>query len=261
MKTRIIVGIALVGIFLLLFLGGSYVQMALMSAAALISVYEMSGILKAKKKEHAFSGAYVFSALCYGVLYFFGGKGFWILLGLSLLFSFLEWKLRKLQPKADLLFSLFLYIYPLALYAILDLILLSGKRTAFLLVFAGPLLGDTLAYFIGTFFGKHKLCPKISPKKTVEGSAAGFLGGLLAGLFVFLLQPLWKEDYRLLTLLVTGFLCGGFGQAGDLWASMIKRWAGVKDYGKLFPGHGGVMDRLDSVLFCAPVIFVALLLG
>jgi phosphatidate cytidylyltransferase len=116
-------------------------------------------------------------------------------------------------------------------------------------------LGDTLAYFVGGAIGRHKLCPAISPNKTLEGSVASVIGSVGGGALVYALQPVWGGHFPLAALLALGAVCGGLGQAGDLFASLIKRWAGLKDFGALIPGHGGVMDRLDSMLFCAPAVY------
>ncbi|MBR5232467.1 MAG: phosphatidate cytidylyltransferase [Clostridia bacterium] len=124
--------------------------------------------------------------------------------------------------------------------------------------FAVPLAGDTLAYFIGCAFGKHKLIPAVSPKKTVEGAAAGLFGSMLGAVAVYAitaacveaaLPPVWH--YVLL-----GLFGGIAGQMGDLFASLVKRHCGVKDYGNIFPGHGGMMDRIDSVLFMAVLVYI-----
>ncbi len=127
-----------------------------------------------------------------------------------------------------------------------------------ILTFCGAWLDDTGAYFAGTFLGKHKLCPKISPKKTVEG----FIGGILTDVVLFLVFGLVVDlsisdadvNYVLMALLGAG--CALLGVTGDLFASVIKRHCDVKDYGNIFPGHGGALDRFDSVVFVAP--FMAL---
>ncbi len=113
-------------------------------------------------------------------------------------------------------------------------------------------LSDTAAYYVGKNAGRHKLAPEISPGKTVEGAAAG-LGGAILGAFIakwwFLRQFSAGEVFFL------GVLLGVMGQLGDLSESVIKRSAGAKDSGNLIPGHGGLLDRLDSLLFSAPVLY------
>lgn len=110
-------------------------------------------------------------------------------------------------------------------------------------------IGDTLAIFAGRAFGKHLLAPKISPKKTVEGGVANLLGciGGAIGLSYLIHQPL-------LVGILAGLATGILGQAGDLLESAMKRSAGVKDSGTLLPGHGGLLDRIDSILLSAPVV-------
>ena len=111
---------------------------------------------------------------------------------------------------------------------------------------------DIFAYFTGYALGKHKLCPKISPKKTIEGSIGGIFGSmLLCGLFGWFVAG---GVYFVHTLAI-GALGGVISQAGDLTASVFKRKMGIKDYGNLIPGHGGVLDRFDSVLFTAPLVY------
>lgn len=120
---------------------------------------------------------------------------------------------------------------------------------------------DTAAYFCGTFFGKHKLIPKVSPKKTVEGSVgAVIVTALLCVLYLFILEKCGVA-FAEVTLInyigiaAVGFVASLLSQLGDLAASAIKRDAEIKDYGKIFPGHGGFMDRFDSVVFIAPIVY------
>ena len=123
--------------------------------------------------------------------------------------------------------------------------------------FAIALAGDTAAYFAGSFLGKHKMNPALSPKKTWEGAAGGLVGSMIASVIIGILAdctPLWHW-------VILGLVGGVAGQMGDLLASMIKRHNGIKDYGKIFPGHGGVMDRVDSVLLCAAVLYAYALLA
>lgn len=122
-----------------------------------------------------------------------------------------------------------------------------------LLAMCGAWFADTGAYFAGTFFGKHKLCPSISPKKTVEG----LIGGFVCDAVIFALYAciFFKEENPFVYALV-GLVCCALSVVGDLWASLIKRKFDVKDYGNIMPGHGGAMDRFDSVLFVAPFVAV-----
>lgn len=133
-----------------------------------------------------------------------------------------------------------------------------------MLVFAGAWFADAGGYFIGRFFGKHKLAPKISPHKTIEGS----IGGVLFNVFFFLVMGICYSWYmkaqgtpvqvHYLAMGVLAVLTALIGMIGDLSASVIKRQCGVKDFGTIMPGHGGVMDRFDSVLFVSPFLYVAL---
>ncbi len=110
---------------------------------------------------------------------------------------------------------------------------------------------DIFAYFTGMALGKKKLCPKISPKKTVAGCIGGFIGsGVLCFIFGLIFAPEW-----MIHCAIIGVIAGGVAQLGDLTASIFKRKMGIKDYGNLIPGHGGILDRFDSVLFVAPVIY------
>lgn len=133
-------------------------------------------------------------------------------------------------------------------------------ESVYLLFFAIALnwVGDTAAYYVGKTWGKHKLAPEISPKKTWEGSIASVIGSLVFGL-VYLGYCLpgisWWE---IVILAIAGNVAGQFG---DLAESALKRGAGVKDSGRLLPGHGGMLDRIDSSLFAVPVVYIIYLLS
>lgn len=125
--------------------------------------------------------------------------------------------------------------------------------------------GDTCAYFAGRAFGKHKLCPVVSPKKTVEGAVGGVLGTMVFGVVVTLAYSIAADRMETFTrsnigvsmyLIIALLACVAavLGIFGDLFASVVKRQCGIKDYGTIFPGHGGVLDRFDSVMFIAPFV-------
>lgn len=133
-----------------------------------------------------------------------------------------------------------------------------------ILCLAGAWLGDSGAYFVGTFLGKHKLCPEISPKKTVEGAVGGVLTvGLVFAVYAFFYRMVMGYrgipfEVNYLYIVLMGFICGVLGIVGDLSASLVKRQFGIKDFGNIMPGHGGLMDRFDSVLFVAPFMMFML---
>lgn len=118
---------------------------------------------------------------------------------------------------------------------------------------------DICAYFTGYFLGKHKMAPNLSPKKTIEGAVGGLLGSsLLSMAFGMVFMKDSGLSNPALVCFVLGLVGGAAGMAGDLTASMFKRKMGIKDYGNLIPGHGGIMDRFDSIIFVSPVIFYAI---
>ncbi len=114
---------------------------------------------------------------------------------------------------------------------------------------------DTFAYFTGKFFGKHKMAPKISPKKTWEGFGGGVILTLVAGFFVEQYYPELRGNW-----IIVGFLVSVFAPLGDLVESQLKRTFGVKDSGNIIPGHGGILDRLDSFIICVPVVYLYFIL-
>ena len=135
-----------------------------------------------------------------------------------------------------------------------------GLHRAYLLLpFILSFACDTFAYFVGCTIGKHKLAPKVSPKKSVEGSVGGIVGNVLCGLlFAFVMDKWFGGGISYSGMVILALACGIVAQIGDLSFSLIKREFGIKDYGKLFLAHGGVLDRFDSVLFVAPVIEIIL---
>lgn len=151
---------------------------------------------------------------------------------------------------ADLTLLGFLYIpFLIAHIILLDRLTLYSSLIWF--VFIAAFGTDVAAYFTGYVFGKHKLAPTISPKKTIEGSVGGILGSaVISGVFAWFFMPALLNHCILI-----GLLGSVFAQIGDLTASVFKRKVGIKDYGDLIPGHGGVLDRFDSILFTAPFVY------
>lgn len=128
------------------------------------------------------------------------------------------------------------------------------------LIFIGAFATDTAAYFTGSFIagkllGRHKLAPYVSPNKSVEGAIGGIIGCIVLTMVYGILINRHVGDIPYYHYIAIGGINGVLSQLGDLSASAIKRYTGIKDYGKLMPGHGGVLDRFDSILFTAPVVY------
>ena len=129
----------------------------------------------------------------------------------------------------------------------------------YLLVFVGPWVSDTFAYICGRLFGKHKLIPEVSPKKTVEGAVGGIVfAGISYIIYALIIRNFFDSSVmpNYLVMMIAGMIVAVISQIGDLIASVIKRRFGIKDYGWVFPGHGGVLDRFDSVILTAPVLYI-----
>ncbi|MGB4599328.1 MAG: phosphatidate cytidylyltransferase [Trichlorobacter sp.] len=163
-------------------------------------------------------------------------------------------RLRDLQTVArdiSLVATAYLYI-PFLLVHLVLLRLLPDGSSWLLLIMLIVMTNDSAAYYIGSAIGKHRLYPAVSPKKSIEGALGGLLGslgGTLLAKFTFF-SSLSYADAVLAALLI-----GTIGQLGDLFESLLKRSFGVKDSGSILPGHGGVLDRLDSIIFAAPVTY------
>ena len=163
----------------------------------------------------------------------------------------------KWQEIATTVFCLI--VIPYAFSAFLRLNDAGYHRAVLLLPLIFSFASDTGAFFAGLTFGKHKLAPKVSPKKTVEGAVGGLVGNALGGLvFAFVMNSYLGQSMDYLMIAIVGVLCSIVAQLGDLSFSLIKREFGIKDYGKLFLAHGGVLDRFDSVIFVAPVLTLAM---
>ncbi len=165
--------------------------------------------------------------------------------------------LFRLGPLDQLIFRLGWQIMGLIYLPLLlgHLVLLrqlpDGRGWVFLVLFA-VMACDSLAYFVGSSFGKHKLYPSVSPKKSIEGGLGGLVGSCLG---VWLAKVLFLPTLGVEHVILVGLLIGVVGQIGDLFESLLKRACGVKDSGGIFPGHGGILDRLDSLLFAFPLAY------
>lgn len=148
--------------------------------------------------------------------------------------------------------------YPCFLFGLLMMISVSESWLEVLVLGAiSTWLCDSFALFGGMAFGKHKLAPTVSPKKTIEGAVCGALAGALSGVAIYFI-PFLCPGIPLWLCVLTGFVASTMGQIGDLAESLVKRMIGVKDFSALIPGHGGMFDRADSLLFSIPTAYICL---
>ncbi len=176
-----------------------------------------------------------------------------------LLFMYIILKKLKITV-VDVALTVFSLLYIPFLFSFIKLILsMPNGRILIWFVLLGAFASDMMAYFIGCKFGKKKICPEISPKKTVEGSIAGIIGVIVSYIVLALIMNNFY-DYSINIFLVAfmGLVTSIAGQFGDLSASSIKRYCGIKDFGTIMPGHGGILDRCDSILFVAPIVYMFL---
>ncbi len=285
MKTRIISGAVMAAVVaLVLFFGlevSSIVLVVFVAAIAALGVYELVAnaakvqniALKVLPSIYTAIMVFVFSDLNYFILRFVRSSydelieieidAFLLSIVISVFYAIIMGILILVfQKEIDLVKLPMLIgmpiIYAYAFSTIASIIIVSGGIYYLLLALNFACICDMGAYFVGVSLGKTKLCPEISPKKTVEGAIGGIVSSIIASLVIVLCYA--KYNQILITLLLTIPLCV-VGMAGDLFASVIKRRAGIKDYGNLIPGHGGILDRVDSLLFISPVLFSLILLG
>lgn len=172
-----------------------------------------------------------------------------LLAGFHFLFRLRD--MGSVAQELSLVVTAFLYI-PFLLAHLLMIRLLPQGSNWLLLIMLIVMTNDSAAYYVGSAFGKHRLYEAVSPKKSIEGAVGGLIGSLLGTL---LAKYTFFPQLSLADAIITALAIGIIGQLGDLFESLLKRSFGVKDSGTLFPGHGGVLDRMDSIIFAAPVTY------
>ncbi len=251
MKVRIISGIAMLPLLFVVMLGGYYL-MGLVAIISGFALYELFNSLKKMGLKPALYESYGLLLILY-VFAIFTFTVFdymlWIILVHIVLFLMLF--IKDKYSLQDIFMSIvgLTYVGFFSLHIILVDSLPQFNYVWFVIISA--FATDIGAYFSGYFFGKHKLCPNISPKKTIEGA----LGGILSSMIGCLIVGIIFGKAMIIHSLVIGLIASVFAQLGDLTASVFKRKIDIKDYGNLIPGHGGVLDRIDSILYTAPVVF------
>ena len=261
MKSRILVSI--VGIPLLigivLWAPDFVIALALMVLSG-IGAYEMMKCVGAAKEKFFLELTVIAAQL--SVLWHYSRPDYIVLLWtLYVVAAFIYAIVKAGEVKfVQILAGIFAAVLiPYSFSAFLRINAMGMHRAYLFLPFILSFACDTFAYFAGLCFGKHKLAPKVSPKKTIEGSVGGICGNVACGvLFAFVMERILNAGIGYGAMVILALCCAVVAQVGDLSFSLIKREFGVKDYGKLFLEHGGVLDRFDSVLFVAPVIELVL---
>ena len=269
MKQRIITGAILVAsLILVMIFADTFVLPVILALCTAIAIYEMLSCVGLQKVWQISIPFYLCAAFPILMRFLkddevlFQSIGLVVLsLGVLYLFTVLIFSHGKYTVQEICVsFMSILYIVAgfTAIVSIYDREL--GGEYVYLLVFIGSWVTDTFAYFCGMLFGrggKHKLIPDVSPKKTVEGSIGGIVFCII-GMVVFgiVVEAISDYEANLIALALAGFVISVVAQIGDLLMSVIKRTYGIKDYGKVFPGHGGVLDRFDSILAVSVVLMV-----
>lgn len=256
MLTRIIAGLALVPLCIVIIIGGLPLYIV-ETAVVFIALNEFYKAFNAKNIKPLFNIGYIFAGyLLIKNIYGLDTQYSYVVAFILFLIS-ITYLLRCKNDILDIAIT-FLGIFYIAIFA--DFIVLTindfelGKIYVWL-IFVIAFATDTFAYFSGYLFGKHKLIPKVSPKKTIEGAIGGILGSTICAILFGYIFKL-----NIVPLVLIGSIGSIVAQFGDLFASSIKRYVGIKDYGKLIPGHGGILDRFDSVILVAPFVYFAITL-
>ncbi len=260
MLTRIISGVigVLALVAVLVFMPAVATKVAV-AVVASIALYEFYAAVLGKGKEMLKKLPLIIVGYIVGFAFMFADTTYILpvaAVGVVVTFALLVLFYSRITFKeCTICFAGSVYIFALLRHIFMVRHLENGKFLVFA-IFIGAFITDTGAYFTGCFFGKHKLAPKLSPKKTVEGS----VGGIVATIFAFFVfawigNYFYGYDISIAGIIITGVILSAVSQLGDLAASAIKREMGIKDYGNIMPGHGGALDRFDSVLFVAPVFW------
>lgn len=276
MLKRAVTAIILVGYaFAMLYLGTAVhygFLDALIMSFAFVGTYEMYHTFRKSEYKNSWGAPLFLCVAIYPLWYFLGYKGILIALSLSICLALAVFTFKAEMELKDLLATIFSLIYPMALVSLafaLSREFPCGGTFAISFAIFLPVFSDTFAYLVGSTLGKRKLCPSISPKKTVAGAIGGLLGSVLCAVTFFLLFDLYavipvgyvsfsdSVAVRAVVFVVLGIVGGVLAEIGDLAASRIKRTINIKDFGNIFPGHGGVLDRLDSIMFTLVMLFTA----
>ena len=259
MKTRVLSGIVLAIIMISSsFCGGWYLYL-LCAGVSLIGMYELYRVIDIQKSALACMG--YLSAIFYYICVLTGYEKYDIfvfVIALMAIMSVYVFTFPKYKIEEVTLRFLGLFYVAVMLSYIYKVRILEDGIYIVWLIFIASWGNDTFAYFTGVLLGKHKMAPVLSPKKSIEGAIGGIAGATILGIiFGYIVNGYMSEtvSHPVFIFAAASFVGAILAIIGDLTASAIKRNHNVKDYGKLIPGHGGILDRYDSVIFTAPIIY------
>lgn len=265
MKTRIIAGVSLTAVlFLVVLVLPKEIAAVVMGILQVIASYELLYRTKLVTKPRLiiFCAMMAFAIAIWS--YYEAVHAYFVLLMLVFfLLMFSEMMRDHVKMRFETLSMCFVggLVVPYLMSSVVRILAMNIGRYVILIPFLIACVCDAGAYFIGVRFGKHKLAPVVSPNKTIEGALGGLASGVLAMLlYTFILDVPLKFDVSYGAAIVYGLFGCLVGELGDLCFSVIKRQTGIKDYGNLIPGHGGVLDRFDSILAVAPLVEALLLI-
>lgn len=264
LKMRVLTAVIGIPVIILVLLSPSWVMLAAVVMCSLVGLFEFYGAVKMRKSMPILCVLGYIGAAALPFCVFLEPKQILTcaFAYLVILFAVMLMSHRKIMF-TDISMTVMSLIYiPFLLSHILFIRRMEFGNIIVWLVFLGAFMTDSCAFFTGKTLGRRKLCPNISPKKTIEGAIGGVVGcGLSFLLFAFIVNAClgrWLDGYTMsyIRIFSLGLIVAVLAQIGDLTASLIKRQFDIKDFGNLFPGHGGMLDRCDSIILVAPVIFI-----
>lgn len=258
--TRLASGIVLVAVTIALMVNGGWPLFWVVTAISLIGLFELYRVADLHKTPPAVIG-YI-SSVVLDILILDGYYEYlilWLILTLMVMMACYVIAYPKYHTDQMTLLLFGLVYVTIMMSFIFKVRYLEGGILTVWLIFVASWGSDTCAYCAGKLFGKHKLPSKLSPNKTIEGCLGGIIGAALIG-FLFALAFYRQETEYWWQFALIGGVGSVISQIGDLTASAIKRNYNIKDYGKLIPGHGGILDRFDSIIFTAPLVYLLAIL-
>lgn len=270
MKTRVISAIVMIALAaVLIYLGGIYFGVAIF-LVSLVGLYEFYRAFKLKGVKPVYVLGYVYTLLIPAAVFLNPSNALEVPVNGTNIFPAIQVVImlvlltlmvvahNKVTPLDGAVTILGAYYVPFLLSFFVLIRNMEDGLALFIIGILGSIAADTFALFAGLLWGKKKLIPAISPKKTIAGSIGSFVGSAIALVIYGLIlhyAGLMAQPVSVIHFAILGVIMGGTSQIGDLSASAMKRYCGIKDFGNLIPGHGGILDRFDSMLFNVPMVY------